>query len=184
MKAHKLELEGCWLLEPTVLEDDRGYFFESFNTETFKTLTGVSFEVKQINQSRSQRGVLRGMHFQSGDKAQAKLISCVEGELIDVAIDLRKNSPTFKKYYLTTLSASNKRQLYIPRGFAHGFLVISDLAKLVYLVDELYSRDHDTGIIFNDPEIGIKWDFPLSEMKLSDKDKNLPTISESKHLFP
>ncbi len=183
MKAERIDLNDCWVLEPDIFEDERGYFFESFNVNSLKNATGIVFDVKQINQSRSLKGVLRGLHFQYGDKAQAKLITCVEGELLDVALDLRRNSSTFGKYALVRLSSENKKQLYIPKGVAHGFLVLSEYATLTYLVDELYSNMHDTGIIYNDPEINISWGMKEEDLILSEKDKNLPRLKESKHLF-
>ena len=183
MIAKKINIEGCWIIDPNIIEDERGYFFESFNANLFKKETGIDFEVKQINQSRSSKGVLRGLHFQHGEKAQSKLISCVEGELLDVALDLRKSSPTFGKHALVRLSAENKRKLYIPKGIAHGFLVLSENATLTYLVDEFYSSSHDTGIIYNDPDANISWGFPEEDLILSEKDKNLPKFNESKHLF-
>ena len=183
MKVEKINIEGCWVVEPNVFEDERGYFMEGFNADRFKNTTGVDFEVKQINQSRSSKGVLRGLHFQSGEKVQAKLISCMEGELLDVAVDIRRESPTFGQHACVKLSADNKKQLYIPKGIAHGFLVLSEYAVLSYLVDEFYSKEHDTGIIYNDPEINIDWGVPEDQLIISEKDKNLPTIKESKYLF-
>ncbi|WP_370088939.1 dTDP-4-dehydrorhamnose 3,5-epimerase [Ekhidna sp.] len=178
MKAEKTNLKDCWVLEPDVFEDERGYFYEGFNAVKFKKATGFDFDVKQINQSRSSRGVLRGLHFQTGDKAQAKLVSCVEGEVLDVAVDLRKDSPTFQQYAMVRLSAHNKKHFYIPKGMAHGFLVLTDHAKLMYQVDELYSREHDSGIIYSDPEISISWGIPEEEIILSEKDQNLPLLSQ------
>lgn len=183
MKASGTNLKDCWILEPDVFEDERGYFYEGFNIQKFKKATGIDFEVKQINQSRSSKGVLRGLHFQTGEKAQAKLVSCLEGELIDVAVDLRPNSETYRQYCIVRLSAHNKKQLYIPKGMAHGFLVLSEHAKLMYQVDELYSKEHDSGIMYNDPDINISWGVPDEEIILSEKDKNLPLLKESKLNF-
>ena len=179
MKAEKTNLKDCWIVEPDVFEDERGYFYEGFNAQKFKKSTGFDFHVKQINQSRSSKGVLRGLHFQTGDKSQAKLISCIEGEVLDVAVDLRKDSSTFCEYSIVRLSAHNKKHLYIPKGMAHGFLVLTDYAKLMYQTDEFYSKEHDTGIIYNDPDINISWGIPDEEITLSDKDKNLPFLKET-----
>lgn len=180
MKAEKTNLKDCWILEPDVYEDERGYFYEGFNIEKFKSATGFDFEVKQINQSRSSKGVLRGLHFQRGEKSQAKLVSCIEGEVLDVAVDLRKASETFGKFSVVRLSAHNKKHFYIPKGMAHGFLVLTDHAKLMYQVDELHSPEHDVGIIYNDPDINVSWGIQEDQIILSEKDKNLPTLKESK----
>ncbi len=178
MKAEKTNLNDCWVIEPDVFEDERGYFYEGFNKIKFENATGVDFDVKQINQSRSSKGVLRGLHFQRAPKSQAKLVSCIEGEVLDVAVDLRKASPTYGQFAMVRLSAINKKQFYIPKGMAHGFLVLSDNAKLMYQTDELYSREHDTGIRYNDPEIGIGWGISDEKIVLSEKDKNLPALNE------
>lgn len=183
MKAETTNLKDCWVLEPDVFEDERGYFYEGFNKERFLAATGYDFNVKQINQSRSAKGVLRGLHFQNGDKAQAKLVSCTEGEVLDVAVDLRKDSPTFCQYSIIRLSANNKKHFFIPKGMAHGFLVLTDQAKLMYQVDELYSREHDMGIMYNDPKINITWGISESEIILSEKDQNLPYIEQIKLEF-
>ncbi len=179
MKAEETSLKNCWVLEPNVFEDERGFFYEGFNSEKFKKLTGNDFVVRQLNQSQSLKGVLRGLHFQNQPKAQAKLVTCVDGEVLDVAVDLRKNSPTYKKHFSIELTAENKKHLYIPKGFAHGFLVLSESAKLMYQVDELYSAEHDTGIAYDDPEIGIDWRIPKSEIILSNKDATLKKIEDS-----
>ena len=178
MKAEKINLNDCWIIEPDVFEDERGYFYEGFNKAKFKSATGIDFDVKQINQSNSSKGVLRGLHFQRPPKAQAKLVSCLEGEVLDVAVDLRKTSNTYGQFALVRLSAVNKKQFYIPKGMAHGFLVLSDHAKLMYQTDELYSREHDTGIRYDDPEIGISWGVAYEELILSEKDRNLPAFNE------
>ena len=180
MNSEETTLKDCWILEPDVFEDERGYFYEGFNVEKFKNATGLNFEVKQINQSRSSKNVLRGLHFQTGEKAQAKLVSCIEGEVLDVAVDLREKSSTFGKYALVRLSAHNKKHFYIPKGMAHGFLVLTEYAKLMYQVDELYSKEHDSGIIFNDPDINISWGVPDDQIILSEKDQNLPFLNDSK----
>lgn len=180
MKGTETNLKGCWVIEPDVFEDERGFFFEGFNAGKFKSLTGVDFIPRQLNQSGSIKGVLRGLHFQNAPKAQAKLVSCSHGELLDVAVDLRKNSPTFKQTFSVRLSEDNKKQLFIPKGFAHGFIVLSEYAKLMYQVDEVYSPEHDSGIAYNDPELNISWVLSKGEIILSNKDQNLKNISETK----
>lgn len=183
MKAELTPLKDCWVIEPDVFEDGRGYFFEGFNSNKFFDLTGIDFIVKQLNQSKSAKGVLRGLHFQLEPKAQAKLVSCVEGEILDVAVDLRSASPTFRKHFLIRLSEENKKSLFIPKGFAHGFLALSDQAKLMYLVDEVYSSVHDSGIIYNDPELNISWGIEENEILLSNKDRQLKELSLMDQLF-
>lgn len=180
MNATETNLKDCWILEPDVFEDERGYFYEGFNQERFKKVTGHSFEVKQINQSRSSRGVLRGLHYQRGEKAQAKLVSCIEGEVLDVAVDLREGSKTYGEYSIVRLSAHNKKHFYIPKGMAHGFLVLTDHAKLMYQVDELYSKEHDSGIMYNDPDLNISWGISESELILSERDQKLPSFKEAR----
>ncbi len=183
MTAERTNLEDCWIIEPSVFEDERGYFYEGFNSAKFSDLTGFEFHVKQINQSRSSKGVLRGLHYQKAPKSQAKLISCIEGEVLDVAVDLRPNSPTFGEYAMVRLSAHNKKHFYMPKGMAHGFLVLSDYAKLMYQVDELYSPEHDTGIIYNDPDLNISWGMSEGDITLSEKDKELPFFKDSEFSF-
>lgn len=183
MKATESKLKDCWIIEPDVFEDERGFFYEGFNIEKFKNATGFDFHIKQINQSRSEYGVLRGLHFQKPPKAQAKFVSCIEGEVLDVAVDLRKDSPTYLQYDVVRLSSHNKKHFYIPKGMAHGFLVLSDAAKLMYQVDEMYSPAHDSGIRFNDPEINISWAFPEEDIILSNKDQNLPYLAEAQIKF-
>jgi dTDP-4-dehydrorhamnose 3,5-epimerase len=179
MNIEKGKLKDCWIMEPDVFEDARGFFYEGFNSRRFEDATGVHFQVKQINQSRSSYGVLRGLHFQSAPKAQAKFISVLEGEVIDVAVDLRKDSETYMQYELVRLSSHNKKHFYIPKGMAHGFLVISDQAKLMYQVDEYYSPEHDSGIRYDDPSINITWGFKDEEIILSEKDRVLPYFQET-----
>ena len=183
MKGTQTNLKDCWIIEPDIFEDDRGFFFEGFNAEKFKTLTGTKFVPRQLNQSGSIKGVLRGLHFQNSPKPQAKLVSCTQGELLDVAVDLRRDSPTFKKCCTVRLSEENKKQLFIPRGFAHGFIVLSEYAKLMYQVDEVYSPQHDSGIAYDDPELNISWVLPESEIILSNKDQNLKPLAETEFNF-
>ncbi len=163
---------------PKVIQDDRGYFFESYQSEKFKAATGLSPVFVQDNQSKSVKGVLRGLHFQSGEYAQAKLVSVLQGAVLDVAVDLRKDSPTFGQYHAEVLTAENKHQLFIPRGFAHGFLVLSDTAEFFYKCDNYYHRAADGGVRFDDPEIGIDWGIPTEDLLLSDKDRQLPYLKD------
>ncbi len=179
MKGTETSLKDCWIIEPAVFEDERGFFFEGFNAEKFKRMTGVEFIPKQLNQSGSIKGVLRGLHFQNAPKAQAKLVSCPQGELLDVAVDIRRKSPTYGQSISVRLSEENKKQLFIPKGFAHGFVVLSDYAKLMYQVDELYSPEHDTGIAYDDPSLNISWVLPKEEIILSNKDQQLKNLSET-----
>ncbi|MEM6642735.1 MAG: dTDP-4-dehydrorhamnose 3,5-epimerase [Bacteroidota bacterium] len=183
MKGTETNLKDCWILEPDVFEDERGFFYEGFNSQKFKTITGKDFIPKQLNQSGSVRGVLRGLHFQHPPKAQAKLVSCTQGELMDVAVDLRKNSPTYKKSCVVRLSDENKKQLFIPEGFAHGFIVLSEYARLMYQVNEVYSAEHDAGIAYNDPELNISWVLSEEEITLSGKDQNLKPLVETEINF-
>lgn len=180
MIAEKTNLKDCWVIHPEVFEDERGYFYEGFNAKKFEQLTGVCFEVKQINQSHSLKGVLRGLHYQSGSKSQAKLISCIEGEVLDVAVDLREDSPTYGEHSIIRLSSSNKKLFYIPKGMAHGFLVLSDYAKLMYQVDEFYSKEHDRGIKYNDPDLNISWGVSEEQIILSEKDQKHPMLKKIK----
>ncbi|MEM6736406.1 MAG: dTDP-4-dehydrorhamnose 3,5-epimerase [Bacteroidota bacterium] len=183
MKGQETALKDCWVLEPDVFEDKRGFFYEGFNAEKFEAITGLNFTPKQLNQSGSVRGVLRGLHFQLQPKAQAKLINCIQGELLDVAVDLRKNSPTFKQHIVVRLSDENKKLLYVPKGFAHGFQVLSDYAKLIYQVDEVYSSAHDSGIAYDDPHLNISWIGTESEIILSNRDRQLKNLSETEINF-
>lgn len=167
----------CKLFRPAVFEDERGYFYEGFNKAKLKQELGVDFEIVQINQSKSQKNVLRGLHFQTPPFEQAKLVSVIEGEVIDVAVDLRKDSPTYGRYEKVLLSAENKHHFFIPRGFAHGFLVLSDSVKFMYGVDQVYSPSHDSGIKFDDPELSIDWGVNTNDIIISEKDKNLDYLS-------
>ncbi len=171
-------LQGCFLLTPQVFEDERGSFTESFNQERFKEMTGVDCEFVQDNQSVSRKGVLRGLHFQTGKHAQAKLIRVVSGSVLDVVVDCRKESPTFGHQYSVVLDDKTHQQLYIPKGFAHGFLTLSETAIFCYKCDEYYHKESESGIIYNDPTLAIDWQFPMDQLIISDKDKQLPTFDE------
>lgn len=169
MNYIKTEIDGVFILEPKVFEDSRGYFFEAFKYSDFeKNIGKISFI--QDNESKSSRGVLRGLHYQKGEYSQAKLVRVISGRVLDVAVDLRVNSKTFGKYVMVELSGENKRQFFIPRGFAHGFLVLSDEAIFTYKVDNVYSPENEASIRFDDPEIGIKWPMDSDEIMTSEKD--------------
>ena len=169
MNFIKTELDGVIIVEPRVFEDERGYFFESYNEAEF-IKNGISNKFVQDNQSKSSYGVVRGLHCQLGEFAQAKLVRVLHGCVLDVAVDIRKNSPTFGKYVAVELSDENKRQLFIPRGFLHGFSVLSDTAVFAYKCDNLYAPHAEFGIRFDDPDIGIDWKIPVDKIKTSAKD--------------
>ena len=166
------------IIEPKVFGDQRGYFFETWNKSVFEA-AGINFVPVQQNESSSTYGVVRGLHFQLNPYSQAKLVRCVVGKVLDVAVDVRKGSPTFGKHFSVELSEENKRQFLIPRGFAHGFSVLSDYAVFSYLCDNVYNKETEGGIIFNDPELGIDWKIPQDKMILSDKDTKHPTLKNA-----
>ncbi len=163
-------LPGLIVFEPQVWEDDRGYFFESYNQRLFAA-HGIDAVFVQDNQARSAQGVLRGLHYQVGDYAQAKLVRVIEGAVFDVAVDMRPDSPTYGKWFGLTLSAENRRQLFVPRGFAHGYLVLSEAATFAYKCDNFYSREHERGLRYDDPALGIEWPAVAGEYVLSEKDR-------------
>ncbi|MGB5943684.1 MAG: dTDP-4-dehydrorhamnose 3,5-epimerase [Leeuwenhoekiella sp.] len=171
-------IEGCFRIKPKIHSDQRGYFFECFNKHRFEEQTGVRTDFVQDNQSYSQRGVLRGLHLQEGDHAQAKLVTVLEGEVLDVAVDLRKGSDSFGKVFTTLLSGIDKSQLFIPRGCAHGFVVLSNTATFFYKCDNYYHKDSEAGIIYNDPKLKIDWHLPKEELILSEKDLLLPSFED------
>jgi len=171
------------LIEPTVHGDSRGYFMESFRQDLLDDFLGYEVNFVQDNESKSSKGVLRGLHYQLPPSAQAKLVRVIEGKVLDVAVDIRQSSPTFGQYVSKELSSDNRRQLFIPRGFAHGFVVLSESAVFAYKVDNYYSPADDRGIAFDDKEIGIDWVLKSDELQLSDKDKLQPVLSEAKELF-
>lgn len=168
-------LKDCFLLEPVIYRDARGLFFESYNREKFEALLGRAIEFVQDNHSVSNKGVLRGLHFQKGKHAQAKLVSVVMGSALDVIVDLRPESPTYGKHFKSVLHAEESRMIFIPRGMAHGFLALEDNTVFTYKCDNYYARESEAGIYFNDPDLGIDWGYPLDKMVISDKDKALPT---------
>lgn len=172
----RLEIPEVVLITPKVFSDERGFFMEIYDYKTFSDF-GIKNRFVFDTYSRSARNVLRGLHFQKGDAAQAKLVRCISGEIFDVAVDMRKNSPTFGKWLSVILSGANKQALFIPRGFAHGFYVLSDTAEIQYKIDNVYSPKDEAGVIWNDPKLGIKW--PSKKPILSEKDKKWPTLKES-----
>lgn len=178
MNVIKTDIEGVVVIEPQVFGDERGYFFESFNAERFLAETGIDVAFVQDNESRSKRGVLRGLHFQREPYAQAKLVRVVQGRVIDVAVDIRPGSPTFGKYVATELSGENHRQMFIPKGFAHGYVVLEDDTVFQYKCDEYYHPESEAGIAWNDPQIGIEWPLSEDEIILSDKDRKHLTLKE------
>ena len=177
MKLTLTPIKDLVVIEPKVFEDQRGYFFEAYNKNTFHDL-GLDYDFVQDNQSYSSKGVLRGLHFQK-KYPQAKLVRVIEGEVFDVAVDLRKDSPTFGKWYGVTLSGENKKMFMIPRGFAHGFLVLSETAVFSYKCDDFYHPNDEGGIIYNDPDIGIDWPRVDCELVLSEKDKKHETLRKT-----
>ncbi|WP_439108276.1 dTDP-4-dehydrorhamnose 3,5-epimerase [Flagellimonas lutimaris] len=177
MKATETKLKGCFIIEPTIYEDERGYFFESYNHRDFCKAIGQEVIFVQDNQSYSKKGVLRGLHYQKGEYAQAKLVSVLEGRIQDVVVDLRKDSPTFAQYFSIELSGENKKQLFAPRGFAHGFLTLSDSATVFYKCDNYYNMKEEGGILFDDNELGIKWSVSKKDISISKKDVMLPSFN-------
>lgn len=172
MEYRKTDIDGVWVIEPKVFNDARGYFFESFKQAEFDAYIGHHVEFIQDNESKSGYGVLRGLHYQKGDFSQAKLVRVIKGRVVDVAVDIRKSSPTFGRYVMVELSEDNKRQFFIPRGFAHGFLVLSDEAIFTYKVDNVYAPQAEASIRWNDGTIGIEWPVDAKDVVLSDKDLN------------
>lgn len=182
MNVTKTHLEGVLIIEPSVFGDHRGWFMESYNQASFNE-AGINYNFVQDNQSFSAvKGTLRGLHYQLNPKAQTKLVRCTRGAIFDVAVDIRKGSPTYGKWFGIELSAENKKQLLIPQGFAHGFMTITDDVEVQYKVDELYSPECDRGIIWNDPAIGIEWPIEITPV-LSDKDKNAPLLDKADNNF-
>lgn len=176
-------IKDLWLFEPRVFEDERGYFYESFNQKEFSETTGIHSHFIQDNHSFSKHGVLRGLHFQKPPHAQAKFIKVVRGTIWDVVVDLRKDSPTFQQHLGFELSAENKKQLYVPQGFAHGFVVLSDFAEVLYKCDGFYAPKAEAGIIYNDPTLAIDWKINPENIIISGKDKVLPYFTDSEILF-
>lgn len=182
MNVFYTEIEGLCIIEPKIFKDDRGYFFESFSQKEFnEKVRPVKFV--QDNESKSCFGVLRGLHFQKGKHSQSKLVRVVKGRVLDIAVDIRHGSPTFGKYVSCELSADNHRQFFVPRGFAHGFVVLSDEAVFQYKCDNLYAPESEGALAWDDPDLAIDWMIPAKKIMLSTKDRTHPRLSESKELF-
>lgn len=183
MKFSRTKIHDVILVEPKVFGDDRGYFVETFRSDLFEQETGIKTTFTQDNESRSDHGVLRGLHYQLPPHAQSKLVRVIEGKVLDVAVDIRTGSPTFGQHVSVELSAENKHQLFIPRGFAHGFVVLSETAVFAYKVDNYYSPECDRGLSFSDPALNIDWLLEPAALQLSDKDKHQPLLAEAMDLF-
>ncbi|MGV4414265.1 dTDP-4-dehydrorhamnose 3,5-epimerase [Chryseobacterium sp. T1] len=179
MKIKETPLKDCYIIEPTIFEDDRGYFFEKYNEKKFEELTGINGHFVQDNISKSSYGVLRGIHLQKGEHAQAKLVSCLEGKVWDVAVDLRRESPTFGQWFGIELTEENKLQLYVPRGFGHGFAVLSDTAIFAYKCDNFYNKESEGAVAWDDADLNIDWRLEKEKVILSEKDKNSPSFKEA-----
>jgi len=180
MNVIETEIEGVYIIEPKVFEDGRGYFYETYSQKEFKEkVADITFV--QDNQSMSSYGVLRGLHFQKGDKSQAKLVRCIKGIVLDIAVDIREGSPTFGKYVSCMLTEDNFRQFFVPRGFAHGFVVLSETALFQYKCDNFYAPESESGIAWDDPDINIDWQIAPEDVILSEKDKYHPSLKEGYH---
>ena len=178
MPFHKTNFPGLLVFEPTVFADSRGYFFESYNEKNFLD-ENINLRFVQDNQSSSAYGVIRGLHYQLNPHGQTKLVRVLSGTILDVAVDIRENSPTFSKAFSIELSADNKKQLFIPPGFAHGFSVLSERAEVFYKCDSFYNKESETGIRYNDPLLGIDWKIPSEKIIVSEKDRQLPLLAQS-----
>lgn len=183
MNFIETNLKGCFIIEPKVFHDERGYFMESYNQNTFNDGIGHTTTFVQDNQSYSTKGVLRGLHYQTGTHAQAKLVRVLQGEVLDVAVDMRPESETYGQSYSILLSAENKKQLFIPRGFAHGFLVVSETATFFYKCDNFYNAASEGGFIYNDPTMNIDWGFAEENLIIAEKDRALPTFKNAKKVW-
>lgn len=183
MEITTTNFKDLLICNPKIHKDDRGYFYESFHLKKFQEGSDLSPHFVQDNESRSSFGVLRGLHFQKGDKAQAKLVRVLNGEVLDVVVDLRKDQPTFGQSFSIVLSSANKTQLYVPRGFAHGFLVLSTEATFYYKCDNYYDKDSELGLRYDDPALGINWHLPEQDILLSEKDKALPNLETVQKLL-
>jgi len=178
MRVEQTPLKDCFIIHEKVHGDARGYFIETYNSRDFKAATGLELEFVQDNQSRSSKGVLRGLHMQKGAAAQAKLVRVLEGAVLDIAVDLRKGSPSFGQHFAIELTADNNKQFYVPAGFAHGFVVLSEYATFFYKVDKFYEPGNEVGIMYNDKDLNIDWQLPTSELIFSEKDKTLGSFAE------
>lgn len=178
MKIEETKLKGCFLITPKLFKDDRGYFYESFNKEILEEEVGHPLNFVQDNQSQSEHGVIRGLHLQLGKSAQAKLVRAIQGTILDIIVDVRKESPSFGHYGSFKLSEENKYQLFMPKGIAHGFVVLSNKATIHYKADNYYAPSNESGIIYNDADLAIDWQLPSEKIKTSNKDLLLPTFKE------
>jgi len=183
MKFTRTEIPDVIIIEPTVHGDERGYFVETYRADKLEAFLGYKIDFCQDNESKSSKGVLRGLHYQLHPASQTKLVRVIQGKVLDVAVDIRKGSPTFGRHVAVELSSENKRQLLIPRGFAHGFVVLEDDTVFAYKVDNYYSPENDRGIAFDDPELNIDWQLPHDALKLSAKDREQPRLQETDDLF-
>jgi dTDP-4-dehydrorhamnose 3,5-epimerase len=183
MKVITTPFEGLLILEPRVFGDDRGYFFESFNEQVFEKETAFGYKFVQDNQARSVKNVLRGLHYQNNPIAQSKLIRCLQGSIWDVVVDLRRDSKTYKQWYGVELNDENKRQFLIPRGFAHGYSVLSDTAEVFYKCDNFYSKENEGGVFYKDTSLNIDWKINLDEAIVSEKDKMQPMFADCNSQF-
>ena len=174
------KLQGCYCIEPKIFNDHRGYFMESFNEKTFYEKTEQPIHFVQDNQSFSSKGVLRGLHYQVGEHAQSKLIRVLSGEILDIAVDIRPDSVTYGQHVTIVLSSENQKQFFIPKGFAHGFLVLSDTATIFYKCDNFYNKESEGGIIYNDPTLNIDWQFSETNLIVSEKDAIQPTFDKAR----
>ncbi len=174
MNIKETNIKGCFVIEPNVFQDKRGYFLESYNQCIFNEHLGLKVNFVQDNESYSTKGVLRGLHYQQGDQAQAKLVQVIKGKVLDVAVDIRKESQTYGKHIAVELSEENKKQFFVPRGFAHGFIVLSESAIFLYKCDNYYNKEAERGIIYNDAQLGIDWKLQKEEFIISEKDMRLP----------
>ena len=179
MQFTRTKIEDVIIIDPVVHGDERGYFVETFRQDKLEAFLGFKVHFCQDNESKSSKGVFRGLHYQLSPAAQTKLVRVIKGRVLDVAVDIRKGSPTFGEYVAVELSEENKRQLFVPRGFAHGFVVLEDDTVFAYKVDNYYSPENDRGIAFDDPEIGIEWPFERGMLKLSEKDTKQPLLKEA-----
>lgn len=177
------KLKGCFIIEPKIFADERGYFMESFNENTFKNGIGEAVHFVQDNQSFSTQGVLRGLHYQTGSHAQAKLVRVLQGAVLDVAVDIRPGSPTYGQHETVLLTAEKQNQFFVPRGFAHGFLVLSETAVFFYKCDNFYNKESEGGIRYNDPQLDIDWQFETDKVIISEKDQILPTLENARRIW-
>lgn len=182
MPFYKTDFPGLIIYEPSVMKDNRGYFFESYNQRFFSE-NGIDIQFVQDNQARSSYGIIRGLHFQADPYAQTKLVRVLTGKIIDAVVDLRKGSPTYGRSFAIELSAENKKQLLVPKGFAHGYSVLSEEAEVLYKCDAFYNKESEGGLIWNDPQLQIDWQVPEEKTLISEKDAALPLFSEQKHNF-